>query len=153
MKKGSRSALPLVVAALFAGAFGLTVTAACQEKTTNSVSVERIVSAPAAFRGERVVVSGRLTSVGANYFTDLRVVLTEPGSPEIFIHVRPWLPVELPPSPPGAKTARPPLLSDYLDHMVELIAVVGHGPLKPVGAVDYLAVESARLLDQEPEDE
>lgn len=152
MRKRTFSGIPLVAVALFTGAFGLPVMAGCREQTTSAVSVERIVSAPAAFRGERVVVRGRMTSVGTNYFTDLRVVLTEPGSPEIFIYVRPWLPVELPPSPPGVKTVRPPLLSDYLDRMVELIAVVDHGPLKHAGEVDYLSVESARLLDRRPEE-
>ena len=72
---------------------------------------------------DRVTVVGRLDNVGTNYFTDLRVALRDPVAPEVFVYVRPWLPVELPPGPSGARE-RPPVLSDYLAHMVELIATV-----------------------------
>ncbi len=107
-------------------------------------SVEALAVNPEKYLGRTVQVSGRLENMGKNYFTDLRVVLRDDGGNSVY--VIPWLPVELPPSPPGASKARPPTLSQYLDKTVKLIAVLERATLKGVGGVYSLRVQSAEII-------
>src|SRR5262245_44530243 len=73
-----------------------------------------------AYADKRIAVEGLLVNEGTNFFTDLRLVLKDAnGAQSGAIHVRPWLPFELPPGPPGAAAGRETLAA-YLGKRVIL---------------------------------
>jgi hypothetical protein len=105
--------------------------------------VKAIADRPADFAGKLVLLEGTLVNEGKNYFTDLRVVLKDKEGNRI--HVRPWLPMEMPPGPPGMKGTRP-TLSQYLNKQVELTGTVEKGALRALGEVHQVVVKQARIL-------
>lgn len=110
-----------------------------------AASVEALARNPESFLGKPVEVSGWLRNIGDNYFTDLRLALTdEQGN---FVYVTPWLPIALPTLPRGYSGERPPVLSDYIDHKVELVGTLEQSRFKNVGDVYALRVRSAQKLN------
>ncbi|MFN7925399.1 MAG: hypothetical protein U0Q16_35195 [Bryobacteraceae bacterium] len=90
-------------------------------------------------------MQGTLVNEGKNYFTDRRVVLQEKSGEKI--HVRPWLPLSVPPMPPGSKEAPRATLSDYLGKRVELEGTIEKGSVRGVGETHMLVVRKARILE------
>jgi hypothetical protein len=107
------------------------------------VSLQALEREPERYRDCTVRVSGKLENAGRNYFTDLRLVLKDAAGHTV--PVRPWLPLSLPPRPPGASGPPPAVLSDFLGKEVELVAKVRKGALRHFGEVWHLEVTSARL--------
>ena len=114
------------------------------EKTALKASVKSLVESAEKFLKKTVRISGRLENAGKNYFTDLDVVLKDAQGNSI--RVRPWLPVALPPPPPGPVGKRPEVLSQYLGKEVELTGVVERGTVRKAGEVYLLEVKSARVV-------
>ena len=115
-----------------------------QEKVAITATVESLTHNSDRYIKRTVRVVGRLQNEGKNYFTDLRIVLKDEQGNSVY--VRPWLPAEVPPSPPGIAGPRPQLLSQFLGKEVELTAVVEWGILKNRGLVHLLNVKSARVI-------
>lgn len=65
-----------------------------------------------------VQVKGELNNSGTNYFTDLKVTLSDGQGNSI--RILPWLPLSVPPPRPGGPRNRPALLSDYLGKKLKL---------------------------------
>jgi hypothetical protein len=106
-------------------------------------TVKAIAQDPAAWLDKEAALTGTLENQGANYFTDLRVVLRDDEGHAVA--VKPWLPVAVPPGPkPGP---RPKTLSSYLGKKVDLRATVRRGELRGVGTTYYLEVKEARTPD------
>lgn len=108
-------------------------------------TIGAIAQSPDSWVDKDATLTGRLANQGANYFTDLRVVLKDDAGHSLA--VKPWLPTALPPAPPGpGSTTRPRTLAQFLGHKVELQATVRHGPL---GEADiyYLEVKEAKIVD------
>ena len=107
-------------------------------------SIKALAQDPAAFLDKDVELTGTLENQGANYFTDLRVVLRDGEGNAVA--VKPWLPVSV---PPGPKTGapRPKTLSSYLGKKVDLEATVRRGELRGAGTTYYLEVKQARTVD------
>lgn len=112
---------------------------------TKNVSVNELLQFPLAHISEAVVVQGLLRNEATNYFRDpLNLKLRDRHGGELA--VIPWVPKERPPGPRGTG---PPVLSEFLNHEVELI-----GRLEEVHPHKYaLRVESARTLDYPPNSE
>jgi len=110
------------------------------------ISLQSLAEDPAPHLGKTYRISGSLKNKGRNYFTDLRLVLEDAECN--FVYVRPWLPLEYPPPPPGRPDLKKAGLSFYLEKEVELTATVERGSLKVVGEVTYLSVKSAKILDK-----
>lgn len=108
------------------------------------VTVKEVARNPEAYLKQFLRVAGKLENKGENLFTDLKVVLRDAEDNEIY--VRPWLPISLPPRPPGSSGAKPPVLSDYLGRRVEVDAVLERGTLKKLGEVYILNVKSAKIV-------
>ena len=112
------------------------------------ITIRSLVESPDIYLNRIVRVRGKLENLGTNYFADLRIVLraqdTSDGS---FVYVRPWLPVELPPLPPGSTRKPPPTMARYLGKKVELVALFTRGALKQAGKVNLLEVRSATILE------
>jgi hypothetical protein len=110
-----------------------------------TVKVADLISAPEKYATCGLRVTGLLVNKGKNYFTDLRVYLRD-GDREI--RVRPWLPFEVPPAPPGREATRPMVQSDFLGRKVTI-----EGSLREhkadifSGTGYYLEVRSAVLAD------
>ncbi len=119
---------------------------ALQPQASVAVTVQDLAARPDRYLGSVVRVSGTLENQGKNYFTDLRLVLKDRENRTI--HVRPWLPLSLPPRPLSATVPdkRPAVLSDYLGKGVELTAEILQGPLRHVGDTYYLEVKQARVI-------
>ena len=66
-----------------------------------------------------VQVKGELSNSGTNYFTDLKVTLSDGQGNSI--RVQPWLPISVPPPRPGGPRNRPALISDYLGKTLRLL--------------------------------
>jgi hypothetical protein len=115
-----------------------------QEEVAITVTVGALAHNPDRYLKKTVRVVGRLENEGKNYFTDLRIALRDKQGNSVY--VRPWLPAELPPSPPGFAGRRPQLLSQLLGKEVELTAVVERGIVKNRGQVHLLNVKSARVV-------
>ncbi len=111
----------------------------------NSVAVKELATNPGAFVDRPLKVSGTLENAGRNYFTDLKVVLTD--EEDNFVYVKPWLPIETPPAPPGGRERE--TLSEYLDQRVELTGNLKLERLKNVGRTYVLNVSSAKILPEE----
>lgn len=109
-----------------------------------AATVKGVAQDPAAWLDKDVGLVGTLENRGANYFKDLRVVLRDDDGHEIA--VRPWLPVSVPPGPPGG-APRPRTLSSYLGKKVDLQATVRRGELRGAGPTYYLEVKQARTVD------
>ena len=124
--------------------YGQPKKAESNEKPVLRTSVKSIAENPERYLKKAVRLTGRLENQGRNYFTDLNVVLKDAQGN--FVHVRPWLPVALPPSPPGPTPKRPEVLSQYLGKQVELTAAVDRGTLGKTGEVYFLDVTSARIV-------
>jgi hypothetical protein len=105
---------------------------------TAAATVTALAAKPAAYAGRTVTVTGRLDNAGSSYFTDLRLVLTDGGSS---VPVRPWLPLEAPPSRPGGGGHRPAVLSDYLGKRLRIT-----GCLRPEGPAHLLEVQQADII-------
>jgi hypothetical protein len=103
-----------------------------------AASVPELAGSPAGFLDRTVTVAGLLSNAGGNYFTDLRLVLSDGGSSAA---VRPWLPLEVPPRRPGAGTSRPAVLSDYLGKKVRIT-----GCLRKEGTGYVLEVQQADII-------
>ena len=113
-----------------------------------AMSLPSIAGDPAPHMGKTYRIIGKLRNKGRNYFTDLRVVLEDEKCESVYVYVRPWLPLEFPPPPPGHPELKKPGLSQFLDKQVELTATVERGTLKTVGEVYYLSVKAAKILDK-----
>jgi hypothetical protein len=106
-------------------------------------TIKAIAQDPAAWLDKEAALTGTLENQGANYFTDLRVVLRDDEGNAVA--VKPWLPVSV---PPGPKTGpRPKTLSSYLGKKVDLQCTVRRGELRGAGTTYYLEVKQARTLD------
>ncbi len=137
---------------LFAGMILATGAVHCQsdepeaeKEVVPAVALEALAAQPQAYVKKPIRVEGLLENEGKNYFTDLRIVLK--SEEDDFVYVRPWLPVELPPMPPGVTGKRPETLAKYLGKKVELTAVLDRGTLKSVGEVYCLEVRSAKIIE------
>lgn len=106
-------------------------------------TVKSIAQDPASWVDKDAVLTGTLENQGANYFTDLRVVLRDDEGNKLA--VKPWLPVAVPPGPRSGP--RPKTLSQYLGKKVELVATLRHGELRDAGTTYYLEVKEARTQD------
>jgi hypothetical protein len=132
----SLTAAPFVVAAQPARPDGQ------KEKVTPS----ELLANEAGLSNKPVTVEGVLSNQGTNYFTDLQVVLKDGRGPGQGVIVQPWLPIELPPSPAGAKSSRP-TLSDYLGKRVVLDGVLTDGFVNGVGTTKVLRVDGVRIVE------
>ncbi|MCU0607042.1 MAG: hypothetical protein MUF78_06410 [Candidatus Edwardsbacteria bacterium] len=106
------------------------------------VSVAALAAAPATYADRTVAVTGILGNAGGNYFTDLRVVLTD--STGTALSVQPWLPTSVPPPRPGGPRPRPAVLSDYLGKTVKLT-----GCLRRDGDALSFEVQQAEIVMEE----
>lgn len=106
-------------------------------------AVKAVAQDPAAYVGKTIAVAGTLENEGANYFTDLRVVLRDDTGGKIL--VKPWLPTALPPGPKAGP--RPRTLAQYLGKKVDLVATVRHGEWRDGAKAYYLEVKEARTPD------
>jgi hypothetical protein len=114
------------------------------EEKVPELSLKALAENPGQYLGKTFRVTGKLRNIGENYFTDLRVILEDDKFN--FFYVRPWLPLEFPPTPPGHSDRRRPVLSQYLGQQVELTTALERGTLKKVGEVYFLSVKSAKIL-------
>lgn len=126
----------LVVCALAALAAGCCKRQAC-DSSTAEMSISELAARPAAFLDRNIKVSGLLNNAGGNYFTDLRLELSDSGAA---IAVRPWLPIEVQ-MRPGAGGRRPAVLSDYLGKTVRIT-----GCLRREGDAYSLEVQQVEIL-------
>ncbi|MBI1787855.1 MAG: hypothetical protein HYR60_09940 [Acidobacteria bacterium] len=117
---------------------------AADSKPPVRASVKSIAANPTKYLKTAVKLTGRLENEGKNYFSDLRVVLKDAQGNRLYI--RPWLPVELPPPPPGSPAHKRPTLAEFLGKDVEITAIVDRGPLRSVGEVYLLEVKSAKVV-------
>jgi hypothetical protein len=115
-----------------------------EQRIVPDTSLKELAANPESYLGRTVQVTGRLENIGKNYFTDLRVGLK--GEDGAFVYVTPWLPLELPPSPPGGSRPSPATLSEYLDRTVNLRGVLERVTLKGAGEVYSIRVESAEIV-------
>jgi len=107
----------------------------------------QVLANPDAYADKRITVEGLLVNEGSNFFTDLRVVLKDASDAQSgAIHVRPWLPLELPPGPPGAAPGRETLAA-YLGKRVILQGTYRDDVVRGVGQTKVLVVESARRVE------
>ena len=65
-----------------------------------------------------ILVKGELNNSGTNYFTDLKITLSDGQGNSI--RVQPWLPTSVPPPRPGGPRNRPALISDFLGKKLRL---------------------------------
>jgi hypothetical protein len=114
------------------------------EEEVPALLLKTLAENPEQYLGKTFRVTGKLRNIGENYFTDLKVILEDDKSN--FLYVRPWLPLEFPPTPPGHAERRKPVLSQYIGQQVELMTTLERGNLKKVGEVYFLSVKSAKLL-------
>lgn len=136
--------VPLVCAFGAPSLAGCSVQKGEEGERAATVSLESVAKNPKDYLGKRVRLTGRLENEGKNLFTDMRIVLKDAEGNSI--HVRPWLPVSLPPLPPGHTGQRPSTMSEFLGKQVELDAVVARGTIKKLGEVYLLEVHSAKVL-------
>ena len=66
-----------------------------------------------------ILVKGELNNSGTNYFTDLKITLSDGQGNSI--RVQPWLPTSVPPPRPGGPKNRPALISDFLGKKLRLL--------------------------------
>jgi hypothetical protein len=66
-----------------------------------------------------ILVKGELNTSGTNYFTDLKITLSDGQGNSI--RVQPWLPTSVPPPRPGGPKNRPALISDFLGKKLRLL--------------------------------
>jgi len=66
-----------------------------------------------------ILVKGELNNSGTNYFTDLKITLSDGQGNSI--RVQPWLPTSVPPPRPGGSKNRPALISDFLGKKIRLL--------------------------------
>jgi hypothetical protein len=123
-------ALPVVVAARGTGDARL-------------VSIPALAADPDRYVGQSVQIRGRLVNVGTNYFTDLRLALSDSAGAR-FVYLSPFLPLAIAPAPRGGAAPAPPTVSQYLGERLIVRGVVVEGRLKNVGATYLIDVESAR---------
>jgi len=97
----------------------------CGEKGVNETKESdsfEIVSIKILYENQKdyvdkpIIISGFLTNQGKNYFQDLRVIIKD--SLDNYVSVKPWVPIEVPPSKDLSAT-RPMVLSDYLGKEVK----------------------------------
>jgi hypothetical protein len=130
---------------LVIAACALAAGACCKRQACNSsvpaVSVTKLTERPAGYLGRTVTVNGLLRNAGGNYFTDLRLELSDGRAAVV---VQPWLPLEVPPMRTGAGGNRPPVLSDYLGKKVKIT-----GCLRKDGEIFLLEVQQAEIIAEE----
>lgn len=112
------------------------------DRAAAAVSVAALAGRPATYLDRTVIVTGRLDNAGANYFTDLRIVLSD--SSGAALAVQPWLPASVPPPRPGMPAKRPAVLSDYLGKTVKLT-----GCLRKQGDAASFEVQQADIIAEE----
>jgi len=84
-----------------------------------SVTVSQLIENPARYSNRNIAITGYLKNAGDNYFTGLRLILEDGKGGSIT--VRPWAPLEVPPSRPGpVKRERPRVMSDFLNRQLKL---------------------------------
>jgi hypothetical protein len=130
----------LAICALAALAAGCCRRQACGSAAP-VVALSRLAAKPASFAGRPLTVKGVLNNAGSNYFTDLKLVLSDGGSA---VAVLPWLPLEVPPRRPGAAGDRPAVLSDYLGKQVKIT-----GSLRKDGEAYSIEVQQADIIAEE----
>jgi hypothetical protein len=140
----SAGILPIMVLIVAACAGSPSGASESESADVRSASVASIAEAPMTYVGKTVEVTGQLTNIGTDYFTDLQVALRDQHGNAVY--VIPWLPLAYPPMPPGAARERPPALSDYLDKHVKLTGMLERTDLKGVGEVYALRVGSAEKI-------
>ena len=82
------------------------------------LSLSELAGNQEKYADKLVQVKGDLGNAGDNYFTDLKVTLSDGQGNSI--RVQPWLPISVPPPRPGGPRSRPALLSDYLGKALKL---------------------------------
>lgn len=107
-----------------------------------TATVAALAGRPADYVDRTVTVTGVLNNAGSNYFTDLRVVLTD--STGAALAVRPWLPASVPPPRPGGPRPQPAVLSNYLGRTVRLT-----GCLRKDGDATAFEVQQADVIQEE----
>jgi len=108
------------------------------------VTVQSLATDAQRYLGQTIRVRGTLENAGSNYFTDLRIQLRDGKGNSIAVH--PWLPTALPPGPKRPGVTPPQTLSNFLGKPVELVAEVFHGEMPKIGAVFYLKVKTAEVV-------
>lgn len=116
------------------------------EEEIPELLLKAVTEDPAKYLSSTFRVRGKLRNKGKNYFTDLQLVLEDEKCN--FIYVRPWIPLEFPPPPPGRSEKKQVALSQYLGKQVELTTTIEKGRLKIVGEVYFLNVKSAKILNE-----
>jgi M6 family metalloprotease-like protein len=85
---------------------------------TNDTTVNAVVNSPEKFLGKPISLSGRIENTGTNFFTDLRLALTDLTGKSISMQLK--APTEVPPTPPGKVPPGPPSgpVSTFLNKQV-----------------------------------
>jgi hypothetical protein len=111
----------LMVSAMLAGVLFF-MSGCCRDSinpgAVNRLKIKQLAGQPGHYDGIQVQVKGRLENTGTNYFTDMKLVLSDGQGNQI--RVLPWLPISVPPPRPGGPKIRPTLQSDFLDRKVTL---------------------------------
>jgi len=111
-----------------------------------TAQIPQLLSSPAKFTQCPLRVTGPLVNRGKNYFTDLRVYLLDKDEKKI--PVRLWLPLEVPPSPPGKERSRPMVLGDFLGRKVTLEAYLRKAEKGQFADAEYyLEVKKASIVE------
>jgi hypothetical protein len=128
-------------------ALGLSPAACAQSKTTKPASptVGELAANPRKFVEAPLVVRGTLENSGKNYFRDFHLTLRNAEGKSF--DVEPWLPKEMPPSPPGMSGARPETLTKYLGHTVELSGTVRKKEATGSEETFLFVVKSAKIIE------
>jgi len=123
----------------------LSTAGCCKRQVCDSkvpmATVSRLAAQPASFLDRTVTVNGLLRNAGGNYFTDLRLELSDGAAAVV---VQSWLPLEVPPMRTGAGGNRPAVLSDYLGKKVKIT-----GCLRKDGEIFLLEVQQAEIIAEE----
>lgn len=82
------------------------------------LDLSELTASQEKYADQLVQVKGELVNSGSNYFTDLKLVLSDGQGNSI--RVQPWLPISVPPPRPGGPRNRPALTSDYLGKTLKL---------------------------------
>ncbi|MDO9391961.1 MAG: hypothetical protein Q7U71_09345 [bacterium] len=95
----------------------------CRQGLGNSkpfkLKLSQLTADQEKYADKLIAVKGELSNAGANYFTDLKVTLSDGQGNSI--RVQPWLPISVPPPRPGGPRNRPALISDYLGKTLRLV--------------------------------
>lgn len=97
------------------------------------VTVADLVDSPNTFLDRKVKVTGTLINTKSSYFPSPDFAITDSGASRF--SVTSWLPLEIPPPPPGTSEEQPRTMQLYLNRKVNLV-----GTVKKSGPSFYLEV-------------